>query len=66
MNKVILATLLLVSPLLVSCGSIAKPRSPSVSVTSGAKVYVVKHENSSRDIDTYLRNGFAKRGYLVT
>ena len=27
---------------------------------------MVKHENSSRDIDAYLRNGFAKRGYLAT
>ncbi len=29
-------------------------------------MHVVKHDNSSRDIDVYLRNAFAKRGFQST
>lgn len=66
MNKILLATLLLVSPMIVSCGSTAKPKPPTTVLPAGAKVHVVKHANSSRDIDIYLRNAFAKRGFQST
>ncbi len=66
MNKLLLTALLLVTPMIVSCGSTAKPRPPSVALEAGARVHVVKHANSSRDIDLYLRNSFAKRGYPST
>lgn len=66
MTKTAFAAFLILSSLLVSCGSTSKPKAPSAAIPAGAAVHVVKHENSSRDIDTYLRNAFAKRGYAAT
>ena len=66
MNKLLLSALLLITPMIISCGSTAKPKPPTVALTAGAKVHVVKHANSSRDIDIYLRNAFAKRGFQST
>lgn len=66
MNKFLSALLLLASALLVSCSSITQPQAPSVNIPAGASVHVVKHESSSRDIDKYLRDAFAKRGYKAS
>ena len=66
MNRYLTSLLLLASSLLVSCSSITQPKAPSVNIPAGSSVHVVKHENSSRDIDTYLREAFAKRGYKAT
>lgn len=66
MNPFLSTLLLLTSTLLVSCSSITQPKAPSVNIPEGASVHVVKHENSSRDIDVYLRDAFAKRGFRAT
>lgn len=59
-------TLWLTAFLLTACGSIKTPRPVASKIAPQSHIHVVKHANSSRDIDVYLKQAFLRRGFVVT
>lgn len=58
--------LFLTAFLLTACGTIKTPRPVASKLAPQSRIHVVKHANSSRDIDVYLKQAFLRRGYTVT
>ena len=58
--------LLCFSLVLVSCGSVTVRQTAKSSITPRSSIYVVRPDDSDRDIDKFINDAFMRRGYHVS
>ena len=58
--------LLCLTLVLASCGSVTVRQTAKSSITPSSQIYVVRPDDSDRDIDKFIRDAFVRRGYHVS